>query len=474
MGIVLTALLACTSTAVLLGPVTSGPSGTTTEPRTSNGGTTDGAQDNVVPVELTGLSASLHDTVGSIVVVDWVQSGVADLALSFSVDPGVWQTTPTRGLAKGAHQEWIVGVPYGANVTWRVVATGGFGTVESPEHDIETAAAPEGLPIGEVLVSDAWDPAFPYVLASTQVAGGDFGDVWFAQILDRSGRVVWSWESDREHIIMHPRLSYDGLALLIDANSYWGLFDGGDDSSVSRMTLDGNVEHTWVTPGLHHPFTELPGNILSYGAAEFPYRNEFIIEVDVAATQRIVFDCEAWLDDVNTNEYCGSNTLNWRESSNSYLFSFYSMDSILDIDAASGAVTRAFGQVKTAYAFEPEDTTFWWQHGGNWTPEGTLITSTYDAEEGRETIVREYEVDDANETLVELRSFGLGSGLFGEEMGEVTRMASGHTMHNTGTLPRIREYDVDGAVVWDFGWPDGDVGRTTPLASLYVLLPDRL
>ncbi len=445
--------------------------GATTTTRTPDGGTTTGAGGNLIPVNLDDVKVALHPAMDSILVVSWVQDGVADVGLVFSADGGETAVSPPRGLGPGAHEEWIVGVPFDAEVAWHIAATGGFGRVATEPQVTSTGPFPAGLQGATLLTEGAWDPAIPYVLASGPKIGGNFGSVWWAQIVDRQGRAVWALSSDSDHIIMHPRLSIDGLALLIDDNSFWGSFDGGLNSTVRRMTLDLEVTDEWVTPGLHHPFVELPGRVLAYGSMDFPYINEWLIETDVHGDARTVFDCEEWLD--QDSGYCGSNTLNWREAEDDYLFSFYSLDSIFQIDPASGDVLRVFGHARGAYAFDPPESAFWWQHGGHYTDEGTLLTSTYLNEDGGETIVREYLVDEEGQRLVELRNFGVGEGLFGDQMGEVTRLPSGHTIHNLGTLPRLREFDEDGAVVWDVAWETGPVGRTTPLTSLYDLLPIR-
>ena len=64
---------------------------------------------------------------------------------------------------------------------------------------------------------------------------------------------------------MHPRLSWDGTAITLDRNLWWSDFvlDAG---SVDKVRIDGTVVQTWDTPGLHHPYQEMPDGSLAWGA----------------------------------------------------------------------------------------------------------------------------------------------------------------------------------------------------------------
>jgi hypothetical protein len=141
------------------------------------------------------------------------------------------------------------------------------------------------------------------------------------------------------------------------------------------------------------------------------------------------------------------------------------------IDATSGETLKWFGDLPGAYAFDPPSSQFWWQHGGYLTAAGTFLTSTDRTSSGGETVAREDEIDDANRTLHEVWNFGLGDGLYGFEMGEADRLPSGNTLENYGLLARIREATPEGDVVWDIEWQSFGIGRSTPVADLWALMP---
>ena len=122
--------------------------------------------------------------------------------------------------------------------------------------------------------------------------------------------------------------------------------------------------------------------------------------------------------------------------------------------------------------FDPEDSTFWFQHGATFTDTGTLLLSSQLAADDIEGVVREYEIDHDSQALRQIWSHGVGDGIEAEYAGEAHRLPSGNTLHNTGTTPRVREITPDGEVVWDLAWEGFRLlGRTVLLEDLYLLAP---
>jgi hypothetical protein len=172
--------------------------------------------------------------------------------------------------------------------------------------------------------------------------------------------------------------------------------------------------------------------------------------------------------------FCASNTLNYDEDTDSFLFSFWTLESVFHLDAATGDVLAVYGSVADAYAFDPPDSHFWFQHGAHLTEAGTLLISTHVAENDTELVAREYAIDDANQTLVEIWNVGVGAGVPGNQMGDAYRFAgSDHTLQTFGTNPRMREFAADGTVVWDVSYPTDNIGRATGLHDLYALAGQR-
>src|SRR4051812_5026378 len=79
--------------------------------------------DSGTPVQdpLSGFSSRLNPQIGSIVYAAWIQRDPGLVHLEYSVDPDVWLSTPNRTTEPGTHEQILLGIPYGADVTWRVV-----------------------------------------------------------------------------------------------------------------------------------------------------------------------------------------------------------------------------------------------------------------------------------------------------------------------------------------------------------------
>ncbi|MCA9492452.1 MAG: hypothetical protein KC621_21110 [Myxococcales bacterium] len=444
-----------------------GPTGDTssTEEHTGTHGT---------PVALDGVAATVDDEIGSLVWVDWTQDQEADVHLEFSVDPGEWRSSPIRALDAGPHRELLLGVPYDADVTWRVVATNTAGEARTADATSHTDPLPADFPTLTVHTSDSTGQdvgGAPYVF--TTLGPPTLSGAHFAFLLDRQARVVWSHRAPRNRVSIHSRVARDGRSLYIDHNSFWASFDLGAGSSVVQMTLDGEVVLEFPTPGMHHPFTDLPDGSLAYGKLE-GLLGESVALVRRDLTTQTLWDCQAWLAPIQPGSACQSNTLNHDPATGTFLFSLYTVETIVEIDATTGDTLRWFGHVPSAYAFDPPGSAFWWQHGGHFLPNGHLLTSS-DLQDrpAVETVAREYEVDTAQRTLREVWNMDVGAGILGGTMGEAVRLPNGNTWHNFGDLARLREVAPDGTLVWDIEWATKTIGRSMPVVDLYAMAGDR-
>jgi hypothetical protein len=452
----------CESASDPTNPATSGAPSTTSEPTLPPPITSD--TPTTTPV-VEGLTAATHVNLGSIVVVTWTQNVAGDVHLEYSFDDGVWLSSPTVSREVGAQEELLLGVPYGETVTWRLVSD----VFTSPDAVIDTAALPANVPPSVVTISkpDLYDAVnAPYwMVGLAEVSWAT--DPWWVLIVDREGRVVWAKRTANGQTSMHARVARDNASLLIDRNTYWASGDGGADSEVDRMLIDGQILHTYQTPGLHHPFVDLPDDVLAYGA--YDSGTERIRTTALDGTVSDLFNCEEWLASEGITGGCSSNTLTYHEPTNKLLFSLYSIETIIEVDRDLGTVDRWFGHGEGSYAFFPSISGFWWQHGGHITAAGTLITSSDKSAAGEETVIHEYEIDDSTRTLNEVWNFGLGDGVFGSIMGEPVELPGGNVVHNTGGLARLREGTPDGQVVWDIEWDCDAIGRSMPIVDLYAL-----
>ena len=432
--------------------------------------TTDSGSGDTGPVS--SLTAVPHDGMGSLLRVTWEQDFAASSWLEFSVDEGVWLTSPAVDRAVGSAEELAIGTPFGTEVSVRVAWAEGV----SETITATTDALPGGAPVASLVEGDpdGWDADSPWVLVCMYDAGSASITGAWAFIVDRQGRTVWAQEASTARVNMHTQLGASGDSILIDQNSFWTVFDLGSSARVHRINIEGEVTQTWDTPGLHHPFTELPDGTLAWGAISGYFTDESLKTLSPDGTERTLWSCREFLDaEANgggEEDYCGSNTLSYRATTETFLYSFFSLETIMEVDAQTGELVRYFGHTgEAAWQFDPPESAFWWQHGGHYTESGTLLVSTKGTDAAKETLLREYAFDDDNQTLVEVLSFGEGEGVYGETMGEADYTIGGNLLHNYGSASRLREITPEGVVVWDVDWDAEMMGRSTPIPDLYAL-----
>ena len=210
-------------------------------------------------------------------------------------------------------------------MVWRIVAENAGGVTTSPDQVLTSREVPTLIPPLEIDVDEPalQDPTTKYVYLSMTGEGDGFGSEWWICIIDRKGRPVWATQSSSGTMSMHPRLSWDGTALLIDQNVWWSQFNRYA-GSVVKVRIDGTLVHSWETPGLHHPYQEMPDGSLAWGAWTGSY-DEALKRVYEDGTEETVFDCDQFLIDIGVDDACASNTLNYDEGTNKYLYSFFTL-----------------------------------------------------------------------------------------------------------------------------------------------------
>lgn len=407
---------------------------------------------------------------GSLVVVSWDQQGAGASWVEWSLDGASWQSTPVSDRTAGNHEQIVAGCPYDAEVRLRVASSGGD---VSQTVQQQTSPLPEGLPELELVrsVVDAWDADVGWFLASIDEPN-DHGQpvAFWTFIFDRDGRIVWAWETPDLLSTAHPRLAAAGDALLLDYNSFYSLFDGGASSQVVSLGLDGSELDRWDTPGLHHPFTQRDDGALAWPALDGDHDQLWLLPP--GGEPELVWSCAELHTELGVDQRCEANTVAWHQPSERFLLSFYSTEAVVEIEPAGGTTERVFGHLPGAWAFEPQVAAFHWQHGVHFSDSGTLLLSARVAPDEDETVVREYTLDSDGQVLEEVANFGIGTGLYGDRLGEAHRLPGGNTLHNLGTAARLREYDPEGRVVWELAFSPGSwLGRSTPIPDLYALLP---
>ena len=440
---------------------------TTDTDTTDTGDTGDtGAQ---APLQATGWS--LHPDHGSLAYVSWEQDFDGEASVRFTVD-GMTHTTPAKATSAGINQQLIVGIPYGKTASWVVTVTDLAEAVEysASGEDIVTEGLPGDFPIPVVTTSspDKWLSDGNYLLTSiNEDDGGWTQGTYWTFIMDRQGQIVWANKTPQSNWTLFAQVSVTGDHILWDEATKWSQFDSGAASTVHRVYLDAEIEEV-ATPGLHHAFVQLPDETLVWGS-KYHHSTEALVEMSLDDREiDVLWTCG---DNWESVTYCESNGLFYVEETNSFLYSFYTNNSLVEVDRDSGESMWWAGMVDNGYEFDPEDHQFDWQHGVSYTDTGSLLVSTrYNTEDsGNTTMLREYTVDQKTGVLTSIWEYD--PGIHAGTNGDAWRLDNGNTLHVIGSAGHVTEVTPEGEEVWHVTFNDNFLmGRGELIADLYTLV----
>ncbi|MCA9492592.1 MAG: hypothetical protein KC621_21815 [Myxococcales bacterium] len=406
---------------------------------------------------VTDVSARLHPNMGSLFYVSWTQSEPGDAHVEVSFDPGVWESTPTHAWDAGTNEQIVVGVPFGTMAEWRLVVDGADPIDGDP---ITTDPVPAGLPLGTVTVSDpgAWDADHKYLLTSINAdAGGWRSGHYWTFIVDRDGRPVWAVTNGRNLWTLFAQVSVTGDYLLWDESGV-NNFPPVDGTKVHYAWLDEEFD-VRIAPGLHHAFVQLPDGTLAWGSQSARVGREELMVMGPTETEpTVLWTCRDGLPGIANDQYCISNGLFYNAATDTFLYSHYTNETVVEIDRATGQTLWYAGDTGGGYAFDPPDSKYNWQHGISYTDAGTLLVSSENrvpGGSGQSTFLLEYEVDHKNRVLHGI--WANDAHAHADTNGQAWRLANGHTLHLVGSASVVREVDGAGDDVWRMEWGGGGV-----------------
>lgn len=421
------------------------------------------------PIAVSGLTWRLHDAFGSIAYAEWDQAVDGVVHVEYEVDPGEWRSTPSFDAVAGHQTQIVVGIPYEWDVEWRVVLEAGGDPVDGPT--IHTGSLPGELPAPRLVADDptGYDPAQAFLLTSVNGdPGGWTGGDYFALILDRQARIVWAQPTPGNAWCTFPQIAVTGDSILWDEQTYWSEFGEGEDSKVHHVYLDAEIEVV-STPGLHHPFTQKPDGTLVWGSQAHGGGEALVEKAPGQVDETVIWTCTTdW-----SGAGCESNGLFYDVLTDTYLYSFYTNDTVVSVsrtddtpDATPGSSRWWAGGLSGGFAFDPPNKQYSWQHGVSYTDARTLLLSS---ELDGHTWVLEYEVDEAAGVLRYV--WGSDSGTYADTNGQAWRLANGNTLHLVGAAGVIREVTPDDVDVWRLTWGGTNlVGQGQFIEDLYALV----
>jgi hypothetical protein len=426
-------------------------------------GDDDSGDDDTEPVTVTDLQWWLHDEMGSLVHTSWNQDVAADVHVEYSFDPKEWHSSPTQAGAQGGNEQLVVGIPFGTDAEWRVVVAGHDPVDGDP---ITTAPTPVGLPLAAVEISDpdAWIPWGNYLLTSiNEDNGGWTGGTYWTFIVDRNARPVWASAAPSHNWTLFSQVAVSGDHILWDEATYWSDWDGGEGSKVHRTYLDAEID-VIPTPGLHHAFVQLPDGTLVWGSQYHGGGEALVEKMPGDPDETVIWTCQNDWPGVGD---CESNGIFYQEATDSFLYSFYTNSSIVEVDHVTGESLWWAGEVGGGYDFSPSNSQFSWQHGISYTDDDTLLVSTESAQWS--TMLREYQMNHNNQTLELV--WGYDPGVHAGTNGDAWRLDNGNSLHVVGDGSVIYEVTENSTEVWRLDFNGSRLlGRGEFIEDLYTLV----
>jgi hypothetical protein len=287
-------------------------------------------------------------------------------------------------------------------------------------------------------------------------------------IIDRQGRPIYAHKAPQRHWTLFVQVAQSGDHFLWDEATYWSNWDGGAGSTVHLAYLDQDIDEIW-TPGLHHAFVQLPNTNLVWGS-QYHGGEEALVEKALDAGEEdegtpLWYCSKDWPN----SGRCESNGLHYSVERDAFLYSFYTNNSLVEVDHTTGESLWWAGDVNGGYKFDPTDSQFSWQHGVTYNDAGHLMVSTHAHNGSNTTLVREYEVNHDNNTLHQVWSYDAAT--YASTNGDAWRLPNGNTLHLLGSAGEINEVTEDGTVVWNVDWhAEKLLGRGEYITDLYTLV----
>ncbi|MEE9383777.1 MAG: hypothetical protein V3V08_10220 [Nannocystaceae bacterium] len=399
-----------------------------------------------------------HPKVATMIVVRWRLTRVTDATwLEFSFEDDQWYASPERDGHVDAHLEVALGVPEGAALSLRLASRTSGKQMRSNIFRTTNGRAPKAMPRATVEIFDdqlASDNRWMIGAVSERGAGGYGGPNWI-YIIDRRARVVWYHRpaggiNGELNQSFWPRLSRDGTHISLDRQIR------AIDGDLLFTTLDFSYQREVRLPDQGDCYDVTDDGHILYTTRDNP---ALLREVAPDGTRRDVWECKF--------EHCYSNTVNWDPASDAVLLSFPYINTVVQIDRASGKVRSLWGD-EGDWSFSPEPLGLDFNHWPNITPEGTLMVSSHLP--GTDThLFMEYEINEAIKTLTKKWTYGEGQNDWAEERGMASRAPGGNMLGNYGSSGVIVEVTPDKQLAWRIVYEGRLLGNNTFIDDLYAL-----
>ncbi len=403
-------------------------------------------------------TAALAEAIPTVLVVDYTApSGAADVWVEWGLTDSFGHRT--RVGAGGTGRGAVVGLHAETDYTWRLVAEVDGAELTSEAEVVHTGPGQQF--IGDLTVASAGDPTFGYFLTTT--LGHDANVVMF----DAEGAPVWWLQAGEGAVFSEVRLMPDGRGVLLQQ------MDGYRESDIGAVLAyawDGTLLSNTRTPGAHHDFVVGRDGRYAYCSTDTRMTDVDGVETSVVgealrevpaggAEADIVTVWTSWDTlpvrvDAETDsgfypeglDWVHCNGLAYLPESDDYLMSAYELRSVLQIDAASGALDWVFGGFDNQ--FDLEGTRNFREVHSPEPVEGGFRLFINRSGDPLVSRVGHFELDTTTMVATELPSIELDGEYYSYILGDSNAIPGGNTLVSWGSAGVFTEVDADGALVW--------------------------
>ncbi len=426
------------------------------------------------PLEVPALSITEHAQLPTVLEARWRQErDIERCWISYGPVGEAPLPTPTTACPAGDRSQLLLGLPADSEIEAQLNLEQEGASVSGPLVAARTGPLPDPLlePSLEVLDAEGTGLRGWLLLAIEAWEGAYYDGPYYQIILDQQGRVVWARPLPDGLSSSFPCVSRSGDHIVAERVDRFGLA-GGLPGVIERFHLDLTSRSETELPGLRFAWAEAEDGSIYHFDRERE-GEAWLSRTSPEGVRERLFDCVSWMAERCSESWCcEANAVVLAPERGSVLMSLWATDTVLEIELDTSTVRHSWGRLEGSWETQPPEALFELQHYPNFTPEGTLLVGTQLATRPLEHRFREYRLDEPQQRLEELRSWGEDWDLFAQYQGEALRLANGNTLMNFGSAGAIREVDPDGELVWSLSWPEPwMLGHMCPIEDLYALLP---
>jgi hypothetical protein len=399
------------------------------------------------------VTPKLSEVIESVGVIDWTvdRTALTSASIEFGLDTSYGMTAPVD-LTEPNYRTLLLGMKYGREYHYRIVAKTATETCTSGDYTIETALLPNGLPTPVVTTPQPTKTQGGFAIT----ARWGMGTKGPSFILDQDSDFVWVLDAKDD--VIRTRMSFDGKYMWIRNTAQ---VDG--TGVVRRVRMDGTDEKEFSLPKTTHDLAVIPDGHLGLIGHATDGCDEILDFNPEDGSLVSLFNAQ----DAHGGSMCHVNYLAYFEGDKSFVFSDFQTSTLVKITRTGELVWVLNGMGSTI-----SGTDWAHQHGVHvLSPDRLLVFSNGD--NSQESLALEFKLDLTAMTAMETwRYEGHFETGFG---GDIQRLPNGNTLVTYSSSGVIHEVDPQQMLVQEHQWGIGNtVSYTEKRPTLYGGPPPKI